>query len=936
MLLKKKYIIGILALCLLNLASAEIIWDYPDHFICDSPVHCYIKGNITQYGYGDVIVKTDNIRATDPYTHKIKKSEAKKEEIVKVEEDVFGYVEKTYKCNNKIKDSTDKKRKICVDQLTNGTKEIILFDKEYKHYDDNTKEFIYDEYGKIGKKYVNKVKYKSGEFILHEGKPYEFRYDITVSPSSSGKADLEFCFFDEGKKVCDTLDPFWNTQWGYYREFNISNPNTYDLINFQVNAEFDLSVIKAHAKDDCTDIRFVVQDDGEWNKTLNYFIDEEEGIGSGCNIDGNTNFTLNITLPAKSNTTVRMYYNNSDATNVSNPYNVFLLYDNFNDNSLNTTLWETFSTSYTEENGYLQLEGGTVGARAINSKINWTWNKTLEWRSGYDNSGTDSCIVGFTDEYSGSRPGTNGNYSISWYASSPEYAGEEQLYNSPTTYVSFAPWRDGYVWYEYLLNWTDNVTGKYSIKDYEGNYAEANDDSGIKQPTKLNVILSKRDSGTYLRVDWVRVRYWAVREITHTALGNEQLVSLLPLSWNWTDINSTITHDSTTICVNALESVNCTLYFDGTAYPNTTIGTNICWNVKLDYGINYTTINATCEDAISNKNTTTNAWVMYLPEQTNLTYYCPSLVFVGDPFTIWADYTYTNGTTIKDADVSISNSTITYPLNYNAGYDDYRNDFIESDDEYIWNITITASKTGFEEKTANCSIDIQNSFNLTIYLWEEVDKEILANTSEWVITRKNYDKQLIDPYINDFGYIIARNNDKNATGAYTYCNFPFGSAQTILSIINIGNWMGDRLTNMTTHYTGEYIGCDKYWFRSKYLNGKASLELPYTGNYSLYFVDGVIEWENEVSPPKIVHSNLFLYLGEIRIPAKANYEQNFWISHDELDWWGTITDNVFVYMVILLPFLIAILLYLAGFGLKSITLIVIVWEIAWTLIKMLS
>jgi uncharacterized repeat protein (TIGR01451 family) len=81
------------------------------------------------------------------------------------------------------------------------------------------------------------------------------------------------------------------------------------------------------------------------------------------------------------------------------------------------------------------------------------------------------------------------------------------------------------------------------------------------------------------------------------------------VDWNWTDINSTITVNYTTVCVNASEEVNCTLFFNGTVMHNATVGTNICWtNESLADG-NYSRINATCQDATGHRGNTTQAWV---------------------------------------------------------------------------------------------------------------------------------------------------------------------------------------------------------------------------------------------------------------------------------------------------------------------------------------
>lgn len=319
---------------------------------------------------------------------------------------------------------------------------------------------------------------------------------------------------------------------------------------------------------------------------------------------------------------------------------------------------------------------------------------------------------------------------------------------------------------------------------------------------------------------------------------------------------------------------------------------------------------------------------------TQLDYYCPPVAYVNQSFTIWADYEYTNSSDILNAIVNLSNATDIYNLSYSNGNSRYQNSFLATY-PFTWNYTIAAGKTSYSEKTANCSTDIVDTFNMTIRLWEEVERRIMANTSEWAIAVKNYDKQLTDPYINDFAYIIARNNDVNASGLYTYCNVPFGSGQSFTDLLNVGNWMGDNITRLLTNYTGDYIGCNRLWFRANYTDGEATLELPYIGNYSLYLIEGVIMWENEFAPPEIVKSNLFFYLGEINQKTKKNLIYDFWISHEELDYWGSLTDSIYIFMVTILPIVLVIGLMFIGLSLKQAVGIALMWNVIWTVLRML-
>ncbi len=120
--------------------------------------------------------------------------------------------------------------------------------------------------------------------------------------------------------------------------------------------------------------------------------------------------------------------------------------------------------------------------------------------------------------------------------------------------------------------------------------------------TNLRFEFEHPNSGT---VDARREYYQVVTFPNITSSGPASI------EWNWTSgdgHNSTPAFNTTTICVNASADVNCTIFFNGTAYPNGTIGTNICWNFTNMPNGNYSTINATCNDSSSNRVNTTNAW----------------------------------------------------------------------------------------------------------------------------------------------------------------------------------------------------------------------------------------------------------------------------------------------------------------------------------------
>jgi hypothetical protein len=321
-----------------------------------------------------------------------------------------------------------------------------------------------------------------------------------------------------------------------------------------------------------------------------------------------------------------------------------------------------------------------------------------------------------------------------------------------------------------------------------------------------------------------------------------------------------------------------------------------------------------------------------LASNTTLTAYCPKVVCTNTPFQVYADYRY-NNSEILGAHAFVGETD----LEYNSSSGRYDNFFV-SGYEDTWNYTVwaTSENSTYDNLSVNCSTRILTCYNLTVCLWQEQELRTYANTSNYILTERNYNKQLNRPYINDFAWVIAQNQDQNGTAAYQYCNVPFGSGQSLTSLLNIGNWMGNAIThNITSSIAGRLLGCENFWFRAKLVNGCAVLSLPFAGNYSLSLIDGTMSWENDVSPPKITKSNLFLPLGPTTVPDKNDYTLDIWISHAELDWWGSFLSSMYPIIIIAGSLLIFILLIIFGVSFRVSLGFVLLWIILWTILRML-
>jgi len=315
----------------------------------------------------------------------------------------------------------------------------------------------------------------------------------------------------------------------------------------------------------------------------------------------------------------------------------------------------------------------------------------------------------------------------------------------------------------------------------------------------------------------------------------------------------------------------------------------------------------------------------------SLNYYCPKVACVNETFSIWVDYLY-SGIDITNATVNLTDGITLYNLPYNTSYEQYRQDFISITD---LNWTYTLYIDGVDGANRSCWTDVQECYDVTVDIWEEVEYKIYANTSNYAVKVKNYDKELNDPYINNFAYIFAMYNDIEITDLNAEsCGFKTGAEQSAWDLINIGNWMGDQWGDMVKGDLGYFAGCDKFWFNAEYEDGQAILNLPYTGNYSLWLIDGSMTWFSQYSPPDIIKSNLFISLGNVNIEDKEDITLTYWLDHEEIDTWGAFTDSIYVWML-LLGIFIFIGLNMVGLGLKPSLGITLLWVVIWTILRML-
>ncbi len=117
--------------------------------------------------------------------------------------------------------------------------------------------------------------------------------------------------------------------WSYYRPITIDNTqNSNNLIDYQILVTLDTRTLISQGKmrPDCGDIRFT---DSDRTTLLNYWIEPNT-----CNT-ANTRIWVKVpSIPGRSTKTIYLWYGNPSATSMSNPYNTFLLYEDWSSGSL--------------------------------------------------------------------------------------------------------------------------------------------------------------------------------------------------------------------------------------------------------------------------------------------------------------------------------------------------------------------------------------------------------------------------------------------------------------------------------------------------------------------------------------------------------------------------------------------------------------------------
>lgn len=217
-----------------------------------------------------------------------------------------------------------------------------------------------------------------------------FTYDTNKIEVANGTARVKADFFDAA--------------WKYRQPVTISNSgNTSALSNYQVRLKIGSgnSDFWAHIESDGASIRFT---DSDKNTLLDFWLHDFDYSGKSAEI-----WIEVPTIEASSNKTIYFYYGNSSASSLSNGENTFLFFDDFDDNSINSTKWTEVDIA---ENEITETGGKLAFTRLSND----SWRKALicntlfsrsdlsfelDYQWLVDNSSYDAIKYGWHDSGSG-------------------------------------------------------------------------------------------------------------------------------------------------------------------------------------------------------------------------------------------------------------------------------------------------------------------------------------------------------------------------------------------------------------------------------------------------------------------------------------------------------------------------------------------------------
>jgi hypothetical protein len=322
---------------------------------------------------------------------------------------------------------------------------------------------------------------------------------------------------------------WFNPNWQYRKQIPVSNTTT-TLTNYQVQiivasssdvtGNYDVHC-EGNCQDDFDDVRFTTADGANlidhWRETY---------ITSAT-----STFWVEIpTLPANATTTIYMYYGNSGASSHSNGENTFLLFDHFDDGSVDTAKWDA-TGSPNETGTTVSLTGGAP--EYLDSDTTYNTGVALRTRAKLDdNTSTNGQVnVGFGADVRADPGGDSDVVEVYSYQQvpTPSALSGYTKEGGATAGVAMDETEDGTVFYLVDVMWHSTDLARFRV-----------DGGAIKEITTnvpavaIPVTLYSRKSADILEVDWILVRKYEDTEPSLGTAGSQEATTTNLTVWKYT------------------------------------------------------------------------------------------------------------------------------------------------------------------------------------------------------------------------------------------------------------------------------------------------------------------------------------------------------------------------------------------------------------------
>lgn len=385
-----------------------------------------------------------------------------------------------------------------------------------------------------------------------------------------------------------------------------------------------------------------------------------------------------------------------------------------------------------------------------------------------------------------------------------------------------------------------------------------------------------------------------------TGDGTTQMISAHHVtndSWE----ENTITWNNQPCGTDFDDSANCNLTrFD--IINSTGINTTICFNSLqpiteetndyLSIALKtYENDSMTSDAYASNNNTNTTIrpyTTITLIPKTNMTITFSEYFSIDEYNLVQVNYTqYLTSEPVINATCHFNSTTGNATMTYNESESAYEIFVIpESSDYGIVTFTVNCSKNDYESQYESqeyhASVFSGNSYNFSVYLWEN--------------------KNATTPYIDEFGNIILKTTDYNCT---------------LIS------------------------GDESCWLIAQYTNGHADFNdtIP-SGNFTMYFYSGYLTQSRDYYPPEYSSFNDFLAIGINSFVITNETERiDLWVNPLELDFWTGIKTwfltTGFALTLLVVSFVVAVVVGIIVFNVggrnATITIITVVSTLIFTI-----